>query len=101
MSERPSRPSVRAAEFGHRLRGPRERSNPAGLQAHAESAAFQRLAVLGARIYVTAMQLLEAGTQEIVVVDDRKIKCIRKCYSEIGHTTRMDDIGLHDGVGWG
>jgi len=101
VSERPSGPSVRAAEFGHRLRGPRERSNPAGLQTHAESAAFQRLAVLGAQIYVTAMQLLEAGTQEIVVVDDRKIKCIRKCYSEIGHTTRMDDIGLHDGVGWG
>ena len=91
----------RFQEIAHRLRGPRERSNPAGLQTHAESAAFQRLAVLGAQIYVTAMQLLEACTQEIVVVDDRKIKCIRKCYSEIGHTTRMDDIGLHDGVGWG
>ncbi len=38
---------------------------------HADPAAYQRLAVLGAQIYVTAMQLLEAGTQETVVDGNR------------------------------
>ena len=48
---------------------------------HAEPAVFQRLAVLGAQIYVTAMQLLEAGTQATLVVGKGESKRIRKCYS--------------------
>ena len=59
---------------------------------HSDAAAFQRLAVLGAQIYVTAMQLLEAEKQYTVVVGIGSIKnsCIR-----YGTKTRWNNIYVY------
>ena len=43
---------------------------------HAESASFQRLAVLAAQLYVTAMQLLEARKQQTVATENKETYCM-------------------------
>ena len=56
----------------------------------AEPAPLQRLAVVGAQLYVTAMQLLEAGKKHAVAIEREQTRRSPQC-SETVHSTRVAD----------